>query len=410
MAREKPGFAMLLGWLEMFVLRRNLRPGRAACERFWREQVLGKPRERWQLDQWAAAIRWYLRWLENRVAAGGEVRSLEARARDAVERAATRRGLARRTRQTYGRWVACYAKWAGGPKAMLKPETAAEFLAWKVSEDEISYASQKLGLNALAFFFKAVCGMESVRIPVKMRETSRRVPVVLDLDEVIRVLDRLDERYGLMARLQYGSGLRLMELVRLRVKDIDEKRGIVTVRAGKGDKDRVTLLPESLRRPVAERKRALRELHEKDRASGLAGVWLPGALRRKFPKGGESFAWQYLFPAAKTSVDPESGLTRRHHIGDDAYARALRKAVDDALIGKHATSHALRHSFATHLLEGGTDIRTIQELLGHADVKTTEIYTHVAKNIGATGVKSPLDGLDPPEDGRRDAIVPFKAG
>jgi integron integrase len=219
--------------------------------------------------------------------------------------------------------------------------------------------------------------------------------VVLDIGEVMRVLDRIDGHYGLMARIQYGCGLRLMELVRMRVKDIDEGRGIVTVRDGKGNKDRTTMLPESLRPAVAETKAGLRELHLQDRADGLAGTWLPGALRRKHAKGGERFAWQYFFPAAKPSVDPESGLTRRHHIGDDAYARALRRAVDDALIDKHATSHALRHSFATHLLEGGTDIRTIQTLLGHADVKTTEIYTHVAQGVGAMGVRSPLDSLAP---------------
>jgi integron integrase len=236
--------------------------------------------------------------------------------------------------------------------------------------------------------------MEEVDLEVRLRKTEQRIPVVLDVGEVMRVLDKIDEKYGLMARIQYGGGLRLMELVRLRVKDVDEGRGIVTVRCGKGDKDRTTVLPEALRTEVAERKVELRKVHEADRAAGLAGAWLPEALFRKHPHGGEKWPWQYFFPADKPAIDPESGLLRRHHIGENAYANAIRRAVDEAMIDKDATTHALRHAFATHLLEGGTDLRTIQTLLGHADVKTTEIYTHVAKGVGAMGVKSPLDRLE----------------
>jgi integron integrase len=277
---------------------------------------------------------------------------------------------------------------------MMKPETGRDFLVWMVEARKVSYATQKQALNALAFFYKAVCGMDEVDLEVRLRKTERRIPVVLEAREVMRVFDQMNEKYGFMARIQYGGGLRLMELVRLRVKDVDEVRGIVTVRGGKGDKDRTTMLPECLRAKVTEQKEMLRGLFEEDRASGLAGAWLPEALERKYPNAGKKFAWQYFFPAAKGSIDPQSGLMRRHHIGEDAYAGALRQAVDDAFIDKHATTHALRHSFATHLLEGGTDLRRIQELLGHTDLKTTEIYTHVAKGVGAMGVKSPLDRLE----------------
>ncbi|WP_423912668.1 integron integrase, partial [Flavobacterium sp.] len=380
--REREGFAMLLGWLEKFVAGSGLASGRQACERFWKEQVLAKPREKWQLDQWGAAMRWYVRWLEYRKVKGGEVRSLPERVRDAVERAGARQGKAPRTRETYGRWAAMFAVWAGDEQAVMRPDKARDFLSWQVAERKVSFATQKQALNALVFFFKAVCGMDEVDLEVRLRKTVPRMPVVLDVKEVLAVLDKIDEKYGLMARIQYGGGLRLMELVRLRVKDVDQERGMITIREAKGDKHRTTILPESVRAEVAERKVKLRELFEEDRAAGLAGAWLPEALLRKHLHGGEKWPWQYFFPAAKVSKDPQSGLVRRHHIGEDAYASAVRRAVEEAMIDKNATSHAFRHAFATHLLEGGTDLRTIQTLLGHADVKTTEIYTHVAKGVG----------------------------
>ena len=391
--REAPAFAMLLGWMEKFVCGKGLQPGRGSCEKFWKEAVLARTRESWQLEQWGAAIRWYLRWLENARAAGDEVRSLPERARDAVYRAGARRGLAPRTRETYGRWAAAFALWAKDGRAMMRSENGRDFLEWQVSERKVSYSTQKQALNALAFFYKAVCGFDEVDLEVRLRRTEKRIPVVLEVAEVMKVLDRIDQKYGLMARIQYGGGLRLMELVRLRVKDVDEQRGIITVRQGKGDKDRTTILPDSLRAEVAERKASLRKLYEEDRAAGLAGTWLPEALARKHPYGGEKWPWQYFFPAAKPALDPQSNLIRRHHIGENAYARAVRRAVDEAMIDKNASTHALRHAFATHLLEGGTDLRRIQELLGHSDVKTTEIYTHVAKGVGAMGVKSPLDRM-----------------
>jgi len=392
--KEREGFAMLLGWLEKFIASRGLSPGRDACERFWKEQIRAKLREKWQLEQWGAAMRWYVRWLEHRKAKGGETRSLPERVRDAVDRAGARQGKATRTRETYGRWAAMFAVWAGDEQAVMRPDKARDFLSWQVAERKVSYATQKQGLNALVFFFKAVCGLEEVDLEVRLRKTEPRMPVVLEVKEVLAVLDKIDEKYGLMARIQYGGGLRLMELVRLRVKDVDQERGIITIREAKGDKQRTTMLPESVRTEVIERKKKLRELFDADRAAGLAGAWLPEALVRKHAHGGEKWPWQYFFPAAKPSIDPESGLMRRHHIGEDAYASAIRRAVEEAMLDKNATSHAFRHAFATHLLEGGTDLRTIQTLLGHADVKTTEIYTHVAKGVGAMGVKSPLDRLD----------------
>jgi len=242
---------------------------------------------------------------------------------------------------------------------------------------------------------------------VKLRKTGARVPVVLSKPETQRVFEKLERpvpspenarngqeregRYGLAARLQYGAGLRLSELVRLRIKDVDLERGTITVRQGKGDKDRMTVLPRSLRKEVAEQIERSRELWQKDREAGLDGVYMPGALARKFRRAAKTFEWFWLFPARQTSVDPESGIRRRHHLHGKVYNEAIKRAAVAAGIEKRVTSHALRHSFATHLLEAGTDLRTIQEILGHEDITTTEIYLHVATGAHGLGVVSPLD-------------------
>lgn len=200
-------------------------------------------------------------------------------------------------------------------------------------------------------------------------------------------------RYELGAQLQYGAGLRLSELVRLRVQDVDVGRGTITVRCGKGDKDRCTVLPKSLQGEVAKQIERARETWKGDRDAGCAGVYLPGALARKFRNAAESFEWFWLFPAKQLSVDPESGIRRRHHLHGKVYNDAISRAAGAAGIEKRVTSHALRHSFATHLLENGTDLRTIQEILGHEDITTTEIYLHVATGVNGLGVVSPLDGF-----------------
>jgi integron integrase len=228
---------------------------------------------------------------------------------------------------------------------------------------------------------------------VKLRQTDRRTPVVMSLREVLAVLEKLEPRYRLVAELQYGAGLRLKELVSLRVKDVDRERGQVVIRGGKGDKDRVTILPERVKHALAEIWEDLRSVHEGDRAAGVPGVTLPGALARKMTKAGERWEWFWIFPDDHLSRDPESGIVRRHHLHSKTYGEAVTRAAQRAGVKKRVTSHVLRHCFATHLLENGTDIRTLQELLGHADVKTTEIYTHVAMGVGAMGVKSPLDRL-----------------
>ena len=393
---ERAGFLVLLEWFENFRMRCELAACRQAARTFWKLEVLreGVTREAWQLEQWSQAIQWYLNWLGACTEAGADHRSLAERLRAGVHAAGSRRGLARRTKQCYGAWAARYAVFAGGGREAMQVETATRFLTSVVEDEDCAYSTQKQALNAVAFFFKYVCGIEEPVFQVKLRKTGTRVPVVLSKAETQRVFAKLEApggRYKLAAMLQYGAGLRLTELMRLRIKDVDLERGTVTVRAGKGDKDRMTVLPKSLREELAMQVERAREVWRGDRDVKLAGVWLPGALARKFSRAAENFEWFWLFPARQTAVDPESGIPRRHHLHGKVYNEAIKRAATAAGIEKRVTSHALRHSFATHLLEGGADLRTIQELLGHEDITTTEIYLHVATGVNGLGVMSPLD-------------------
>ncbi len=393
---ERSGFLICLEWFENFRLRYSLAAGREAAKVFWVSEVKrdGFEREDWQLKQWSEAIRWYLAWLEACQLAGKDHRSTIERARAAVASAGARRGLARRTIQCYSGWVGRYAGFAESAKSMMKVETATAFLQSIVAQEECAYSTQKQALNALAFFFKQVCGIEDPVFGVKLRKTEQRVPVVLskrEMGELLHDMKESEGRYSLAAELQYGAGLRLSELMGLRIKDVDLDRGTLTVRQGKGDKDRVTVLPKSLREALAFQIEKVRKVWESDRGEDQPGVYLPGALARKFRRAAKEFAWFWLFPAPKVSRDPESGITRRHHLHGDVYGKAIKRSAARVGTDKRVTSHALRHSFATGLLENGADLRTIQELLGHEDITTTEIYLHVAVGANGLGVVSPLD-------------------
>jgi integron integrase len=255
----------------------------------------------------------------------------------------------------------------------------------------VGAATQKQALNALVFYLREVEGKEPGDFSDFARARRRvRMPVVLNRAECERLFEAMEGTPRLMAELMFGSGVRLTELLRLRVKDVDLERGQLIVRAGKGDQDRVTVLPQRLQEKLRAHRERLRRLHVEDRSKGLPGVWLPEGLERKWPHAGEQWEWQWFWPSRETMRDPRTGLRRRHHVLDATFQHFVRQAARRARLDKKVTPHVLRHSFATQSLEIGTDIRTVQDLLGHKSVETTQIYTHVMNKPGL-GARSPLD-------------------
>ena len=293
-----------------------------------------------------------------------------------------------RTEQAYVQWVRMFVKWHGlrHPRDMGQLEIEG-FLAMLANERRVAAATHNQALSALLFLYREVLGMDLPWLDgVQRPRTPKRIPSVLTVDEVAVLLSALPTDMALLARLLYGTGMRLMEGLRLRVKDVDFDRGVVVVRQAKGDKDRVVMLPRSLAAELRQQVLAARALWEQDRQAQCGGVDVPHALETKYPGVGQRWGWFWVFPASSLSVDPRTGVWRRHHVYEERLQRALKKAVAQAGICKPVSVHTLRHSFATHLLQSGTDIRTVQELLGHSDVSTTMIYTHVLK-VAAAGMR-----------------------
>lgn len=299
-----------------------------------------------------------------------------------------------RTEQAYLGWIRRFILFhhKRHPKEMGKTEIEA-FLTHLAVQKNVAASTQNQAMNAILFLYRHVLKQDLGWLEDVTRATRpARLPVVLTVPEVQSVLARLDGQHWVMASLLYGSGLRLMECLRLRVKDLELTRRELIVRDGKGSKDRITLLPDKLIQPLQIQLERVKALHQQDLQQGFGAVYLPDALEREYPNANREWAWQYVFLADKRSIDPRSGVERRHHRGETALQQAIRNAVRQAGIDKPANCHTLRHSFATHLLANGYDIRTVQELLGHKDVRTTMIYTHVL-NRGGKGVRSPLDGF-----------------
>jgi len=325
------------------------------------------------------------------------VRSRHGEVLDELVLVIRQRNYSIRTEQTYLGWVCRFLLFIGDREVTAVGEAEiTSFLQDLAVRGQVAASTQNQALNALIFFFTQVLKREVGTLGEFVRaKRPRRLPVVLSRTEagsLLQALRELSSLHYLMGALLYGTGMRLMECVRLRVQDVDFDRNLIMVRDGKGQKDRVVPFPQSLRQLLVGHLEEVRRLHQEDLAQGLGEVFLPDALARKYPKAPGEWSWQYVFPSGRLSVDPRSGETRRHHIHENGLQKSIKKAAEAASISKRVNCHALRHSFATHLLESGHDIRTIQELLGHADVSTTMIYTHVL-NRGGHGVLSPLDSL-----------------
>lgn len=311
---------------------------------------------------------------------------------DQVSDVARLRHLSLRTEETYRSWIRRFIIFHGKrhPRE-LDAESIRSFLTHLAVKDHVAASTQNQAFNSLLFLYKQVLKVDLPKIEgVERARRSTRLPVVFTREEAASVIAHLRGVDRLVVSLLYGSGLRIMEAVRLRTKDVDFSRNEIIVVDGKGEKDRRTILPDAIKSALAVQLESVKQLHREDGKQGFGEVYLPYALERKYKFAAREFAWQFLFPANKRSTDPRTGKERRHHLSELNVQRAVKRALIESKINKSASCHTFRHSFATHLLEDGYDIRTVQELLGHKDVRTTMIYTHVL-NKGGRGVRSPLD-------------------
>jgi integron integrase len=357
---------------------------------------MAKSREDWQIKQAKEAIELY--GFINRRASGplgNRTMESDKKWKSVAEETVRMLRLKQRslsTEKTYMGWLRDFYRFCNTtPPHALEESHLRDYLTHLAVNRKVAAATQTQAFNALLFVFRHVLDKEIRNLHDVIRaQRKRRLPVVLTKQEVFRLFEHLNETNLIMAQLIYGCGLRLSECIKLRTKDIDFEQNVLTVRSGKGDKDRQTVLPESIKDDLREHLHRVQDIYEKDLNDDIAGVYLPNALERKYPNAGKEWIWQWVFPSKSLSVDPRARKIRRHHVHQNTLQKKIKQAALKAGIHKKVTVHTLRHSFATHLLEKGYDIRTIQELLGHASVQTTMIYTHVAgKN--KLGVRSPLD-------------------
>lgn len=310
---------------------------------------------------------------------------------DQVRLLIRQKSLSYSTEKTYLYWIKYFIRFneRRHPNDMGNAEIE-HFLNFLAVDQQVSASTQRTALNALVFLYRQFLHKEVEGLVYDFSRQSRRAPVVFTHEEAMKVIEFLSEPYRLMAELLYGSGLRLNECLRLRIKDLDIAQGQITVRDGKGGKDRFTLLPKKLDEKLLEQIERVRILHDYDEAMGFGSVYMPDALAKKYPAAANSLGWQFLFPSANVAEDPRSGIKRRHHLHDSVLQKHIRKAVRCLAINRKASTHTFRHSFATRLLETGYDLKLIQSLLGHTDIRTTEIYLHVVRNRSGA-IKSPLD-------------------
>ena len=403
--RLKQTFEITIRWFLNFCVRGRAQVTVQSARDFIEWATCEKTPQPWQLEQWKEALRWFFREAKNHstiqaASAPPQEKSVWLPA-DQQNRPAwkvafltvvRRRHYSYRTELSYLVWLERFARHVKiEALETLGEEQIAQFLDALALDERLSASSQRQALNALVFLYREVFNKELGDFSDYRRAKVRpHLPVWLSRAEMQKVFENLGERERLMAQVMYGGGLRLMELLRLRVKDVDLEQEIITIRGGKGNKDRRVPLAHSLVDRARVHVGGVQKLYEKDRKDERAGVWLPDSLERKYPKAGTEWPWFWFWPDDSLSQDPRSGLLRRHHVSDRLFQIAVKTAANRAGLSKRVTPHVLRHSFATHCLEKGYDIRTVQELLGHQSVETTQIYTHVMQKPGL-GVKSPLD-------------------
>ncbi|MEW6078855.1 MAG: integron integrase [Thermodesulfobacteriota bacterium] len=390
-----------VGWVKAFF--RSL--GRDPAQKVTSEEIdrylrgLAKIHEEWQVKQAEQAIRIY-RFFQNRIQSpsvpDGNSNQQWKIATEEMRNMIRLKQLSLNTEKTYFSWLRQFYRFLNGASPYALDDThITNFLTHLAVDRNIAASTQNQAFNALLFFYRHVLEKEVSRLGDVVRSKKRRwLPVVLTRPEVGRVFDQMSGGNRLMAQLIYGGGLRLRECVKLRVKDVDFERGVLVIKFGKGGKDRETLLPEFIKEELKRHLENIRPLYDLDRKNNTPGVEMPSALDRKYPNAGQEWIWQWVFPSQALSTDPRSKIIRRHHVHPTNLQKHIKTAALKAGITKRITTHTLRHSFATHLLEDGYDIRTIQELLGHSSIKTTMIYTHVAQK-NRLGVRSPLDSFTP---------------
>lgn len=388
-------------WVEQFLLFARDYRGESFEQVLTRFEAMLEARgslEPWQLKQANDAITIY----HHHFRRSGDGAQASATAGDPDEiMAKTREWMrikhySKQTERNYLSWIGRflhYVRQQGGGRNISVGHFSG-YISYLATARRVSASTQNQAFNALLLLYRDILHIDTADLPKTVRaRQGKRLPSVLSVDEVQRIFAAVDPQYSLMLKLLYGSGMRMGELLGLRVQDIDFDHGLITIHAGKGDKDRTTLLPESLVESLRQHLQAVKSLHDLDLREGFGAVWLPDALARKYPNAAREWAWQFVFPSAQLSRDPEADVMRRHHLYDKTLQKAMQRAVRRAGISRRASLHTLRHSFATHLLIQGADIREIQDLLGHKSVETTMIYTHVVREL-KTSAKSPLDMLE----------------
>jgi integron integrase len=303
------------------------------------------------------------------------------------------RQMSPRSEKTYVYWIRWFSRWCVAHASLSHEDRIMAFLTYLARDRNVAAATQRQALNAIIFLYKRVLKIDIGDVSrFAYAKKPRRLPVVLSRDEIVSILPKITGQNYFIVSLLYGAGLRLNEALSVRVKDIDFDRQSITIRQGKGNKDRIVMLPKPIAKELHHHIEKVRRIHQRDLAAGFGEAYLPGALGRKYPNAAREFGWQFVFPASRIGPDPRTGALRRHHVHDSAVSKTLKSSVRLVGVKKQVGAHTLRHSFATHLLEDGHDIRTIQQLLGHKHVSTTMIYTHVSK-LGVAGVASPLEHL-----------------